>query len=607
MDNVAPTVGVSGSPLSVDEGSGATVFSLTLGTVVDPGSDTVSSWVVDWGDGSADTYSSGGVKTHTYAAADLVDDGSFGVSVDLVDEDATHTDAGSASFGVDNVAPSFVATSLPADETIDEGGSSTAGTVEFGDPALGNDSYTVTVAWGDGSTSSPTATAPTSTTNGSFSLPAHTYGDDGSFTVTITVTDGDGGSVSDSSFDVTVNNVAPTFVAGSLPADETIDEGGSSTAGTVGFGDPALGDDSYTVTVDWGDGSTSSPTATAPTSAANGSFSLPAHTYGDDGSFTVTITVADGDGGSVTDSSFDVTVDNMAPTIGLSANDPVDEGSVFSLTLGTVTDPGSDTVSSWMVDWADGSSKSSNTYTSGMTKTHMYADDGSFGVVVDLVDEDGTHAGAGGYTVTVSGARRPKRAPCEVPVFGDVAADGVFAQDIAWLAGKGITRGCRADAFCPDRLVTRGQMAAFVNRTLDLPLTDVDRFGDDDGSVFEEAINRLAAAGITLGCRAGEFCPDRLVTRGQMAAFVNRALDLPLTDVDRFGDDDGSVFEEAINRLAAAGITLGCRAGEFCPDDGLTRGQMAAVLHRAAVFMNLTGFPGECDGDRVGCAGVCSR
>jgi hypothetical protein len=70
-----------------------------------------------------------------------------------------------------------------------------------------------------------------------------------------------------------------------------------------------------------------------------------------------------------------------------------------------------------------------------------------------------------------------------------------------------------------------------------------------------------------------------------MAAFLVRALGL--TDgagSDTFVDDDGSIFEADIERLAASGITKGCNPptnNRFCPEDRLTRGQMAAFLRRA--------------------------
>ncbi|HEX2153749.1 MAG TPA: S8 family serine peptidase [Acidimicrobiia bacterium] len=109
-------------------------------------------------------------------------------------------------------------------------------------------------------------------------------------------------------------------------------------------------------------------------------------------------------------------------------------------------------------------------------------------------------------------------------------ADTVFYHDILWLSGNDITRGCnppRNDRYCPDDPVTRGQMAAFLGRALGLAAWEVDVFVDDDASVFEGDIQALAASGITRGCnppRNDRYCPDDPVTSGQMAAFLTRAL-----------------------------------------------------------------------------------
>jgi hypothetical protein len=65
-------------------------------------------------------------------------------------------------------------------------------------------------------------------------------------------------------------------------------------------------------------------------------------------------------------------------------------------------------------------------------------------------------------------------------------------------------------------------MASFLDRALDLPSTSADFFTDDETSTHENAINRVAEAGITSGCTATTFCPKQAVTRGQMAAFLQR-------------------------------------------------------------------------------------
>jgi hypothetical protein len=130
-------------------------------------------------------------------------------------------------------------------------------------------------------------------------------------------------------------------------------------------------------------------------------------------------------------------------------------------------------------------------------------------------------------------------------------------------------------------------MAAFLARALTLESTGGNFFSDDDGHLFENVINRLAAAGVTQGCNPptnNRFCPDRVMTRGEMAAMLARAFPYPASDVDHFSDDDGRLFENAINRLAAAGVTQGCNPPantRFCPDDRIKRDQMATFLTRA--------------------------
>ncbi len=110
-----------------------------------------------------------------------------------------------------------------------------------------------------------------------------------------------------------------------------------------------------------------------------------------------------------------------------------------------------------------------------------------------------------------------------------------------------------------------------------------DYFNDDEGNAHEGNINRLAAAGITEGCTtATTFCPDDSVSRAQMASFLARALNLPKANRDYFNDDEGNTHEANINRLAKSGITQGCNSAntQFCPEDSVTRGQMAAFLYR---------------------------
>ena len=117
------------------------------------------------------------------------------------------------------------------------------------------------------------------------------------------------------------------------------------------------------------------------------------------------------------------------------------------------------------------------------------------------------------------------------PGFVDVASGSTFAGDVGRLATAGITKGCNPpdnDRFCPDDPVSRAQMAAFIVRALGLKENTHPGFVDvASGSTFAGDVGRLATAGITKGCNPPDndrFCPEDPVTRGQLAAFLKRAL-----------------------------------------------------------------------------------
>ncbi|MGH8912857.1 MAG: SpoIID/LytB domain-containing protein [Acidimicrobiia bacterium] len=187
----------------------------------------------------------------------------------------------------------------------------------------------------------------------------------------------------------------------------------------------------------------------------------------------------------------------------------------------------------------------------------------------------------------ISGIAREGPPP---PPFTDIETS-VHYFDIGTIWRAGLTKGCNPPAntlYCPEQAVTRQQMASFIVRALDLAPAPDDAFVDDDGSIHQGDINSLAAAGITKGCNPpanDRFCPEQAVTRGQMAAFLVRAYGY--TDPgpgNLFIDDDGSVFAADIDRLATAGITKGCNPpanDRYCPNDPVTREQMASFLARA--------------------------
>ncbi len=107
VSNVSPTIALSGNS-DVDEGA---PFTLTLGPVTDPGDDTVSQYVVHWGDGTTDTYNAAENVTHRYADGNAT----ATISVDLVDEDGTHLESGTFDVAIRNVAPTIVLSGAASD------------------------------------------------------------------------------------------------------------------------------------------------------------------------------------------------------------------------------------------------------------------------------------------------------------------------------------------------------------------------------------------------------------------------------------------------------------------------------------------------------------
>ncbi|SER06606.1 RHS repeat-associated core domain-containing protein [Nitrosomonas sp. Nm51] len=154
------------------------------------------------------------------------------------------------------------------------------------------------------------------------------------------------------------------------------------------------GDADRTYSIDWGDGSAiESGVLTSDIQL----FDMTHQFVDGDASYTVSVTVEDGSDDIATQ-QFTVNVDNVAPIIALSGAAKINAGDNYTLNLGDIIDPGDDTVTSFIVNWGDGSS---DIFNSAGDVSHIYSAAGSNTISVDLVDEDGTHANAGSLAVTV--------------------------------------------------------------------------------------------------------------------------------------------------------------------------------------------------------------
>ena len=116
-------------------------------------------------------------------------------------------------------------------------------------------------------------------------------------------------------------------------------------------------------------------------------------------------------------------------------------------------------------------------------------------------------------------------------------------------------------------------------------------------NIFHDAIHTLAANGITAGCGNGNFCPNGIVTRAQMAVFLLKskygvAYTPPPASGTLFTDVPiGAFAADWIEELAAEGIATGCGGNSYCPGAAVTRAQMAVFLLKASLGSSYTPPP----------------
>jgi hypothetical protein len=237
-------------------------------------------------------------------------------------------------------------------------------------------------------------------------------------------------------------------------------------------------------------------------------------------------------------------------------------------------------------------------YTNGVPMTATSALDGSYsfsvpsgwsGTVTPTLA--GFHFSPDHRDYTNISANQPNQNYSAYKSFLDVPTTYWAYSYIERLYAAGITGGCGGGNYCPETAVSRGQMAVFLERGMNgssytPPAATGTVFGDVPTSYWSASwIEKLFADGITGGCGGGNYCPETVVTRGQMAVFLLRAkhgssyTPPPATGV--FPDVPTSYWAASwIEQLYAESITGGCGGGNYCPDQSVTRGQMAVFLVR---------------------------
>lgn len=348
---------------------------------------------IDWGDGTVTLGTitgSGGAFTvdgaHAYA-----DEGTFLVRVTM-QEDAP----GTASITLSNnlaVAEGDVFTPVPGSFAPTEGRAFSGAVASFSDsnPLAQIDDFSATIDWGDGTTTAGTITSVAGklAVNGS-----HTYAEEGTYPAQVFIFDDAPGTASGTA-NMTVNVADAALNTSGTNLSLTEGVAFSGLVARLTDGNPNATAADFTVTLNWGDGSTAAGTVAAN---GQGGFNvLGQHTYDEGGSYLVGVFVHDVGGAS----SGVITPAAVAdyPLTGSPVTLSGTEGTAFSGAVATFFDadpdggsPGEYTIT---IDWGDGTTSSGTAAGSAGNYTvngsHTFADEAA-GVIVTVRDAGGSSA-----------------------------------------------------------------------------------------------------------------------------------------------------------------------------------------------------------------------
>lgn len=290
---------------------------------------------------------------------------------------------------VRNVPASNLSLSLEPPVIYENGTTILAGT--FSDPGP-LDVHTIVIHWGDG-TSSPPIELPVGQRKFTAS---HQYLDDNAldrYAITVSLADDEGDGTSQT-IDIGVQNTSPASLSLSLESAVIVENGTAELSGM--FSD--LGTlDSHTLIIDWGDGASSLPMV-LPVGQRSFSFD---HQYAAPGFHTISVSLADDDGGNVSQTiDVEVLAANEPPTsIGVSLNPSTISENGTTLLTGTFADPDGGDHHTILVSWGDGRSGTVN-LTNGQRSfsfSHQYLDDNPldrYTITVRVTDSEGENASA---------------------------------------------------------------------------------------------------------------------------------------------------------------------------------------------------------------------
>lgn len=178
----------------------------------------------------------------------------------------------------------------------------------------------------------------------------------------------------------------------------------------------------------------------------------------------------------------------------------------------------------------------------------------------------------------------------EAAQFSDVPSSHRFYNDVQYLMEKGVISPS-GSKFGVDQKITREEVAVMVSKSVGLSgKQSATKFKDvPSSSASSGYINSAVKAGIIAGFPDGTFRPKEIVTRGQMAIFLSRAFKLTEEANTNFKDMSTKVSSyKQVRHIVKAGITNGYPDNTYRPNETLTRGQITAFLSRA-LFLKESG------------------
>jgi len=276
-------------------------------------------------------------------------------------------------------------------------------------------------------------------TTGTSVTPSHTYADNGSYTVTLTVTDASGAASTPVTTTATIANAVPSVT---LPANQAA-TAGSAYALSASFGDAGVNDAPWAYAIDWGDGSPQTSGSAGSQSAAI----TASHTYAAGGTDTVRVTVTDKDGGAGSAKTpVTVAAVNHPPTAVAGGPYAGTEGTAVAFSGSGSSDPDGDALT---YAWAFGD----GTTGTGVSPSHAYAGNGAYSVTLTVTDAKGAASAPATATATIANVAPAVSVPASLganagsPVtlsatFSDPGAnDAPWAYTINWGDGSAATTG----------------------------------------------------------------------------------------------------------------------------------------------------------------------